>query len=234
MVKRHLTRLRAPTSWPLQRKKGVKWITRPHPGPHPLKRCITINLVLKSLLKYAKTTNETKKILNEGKVLIDKKARKDHKFPVGLMDVIEVPLTNECFRVLFNKNGKFMLHKISKEEAKLKPSKIVGKKILRGNKIQLNFYDGRNMLVDKNDYKVNDTVILDLSKEDNLIKKHLKFEKGALVYLIEGKHKGVSGVIEDVKPFFGNPTIIIKSKNKTFATSKDFAFIVDDSISLGE
>lgn len=233
MVKRHLTRLRAPLAWPLRRKKGVKWITRPHPGPHPLKRCISLNLLLKMLLKYSKTTNESKKILNEGKVLVDKKIRKDHKFPVGLMDVIEIPLTNECFRVLFNKKGKFILHKIQKEEAKLKPSKIIGKKILRGNKIQLNFYDGRNMLVDKNDYKVNDTIILDISK-DHQIKKHLKFEKGALVYLIEGKHKGVSGTIEDIKPVFGNPTIVVKSKNKTFATSRDFAFVLDDLISLGD
>ena len=64
--------------------------------------------------------------------------------------------------------------------------------------------------------------------------KHLKFEKGAMVYLIEGNHKGASGKIEDIKPIFGNPTIVVKSKNKTFETSKDFAFVIDDSISLGE
>lgn len=232
MVKRHLTRLTAPESWPIQRK-GIKWITRPNPGPHALKNCIPLNLVIKDLLKYAKTTSEVKKILNEGKVLVDKRARKDYKFPVGIMDVLDVPITKEHFRILYTAKGKFMVHKISAEESKLKPVKITGKKIIRGKKVQLNMYDGRNLIVDKEEFKVNDTLILSVEGKPS-VKKHLKFEKGAMVYLIEGKYKGMSGTIENIKPVFKNPLITVKSKNKTFETSKYFAFVVDNSISLGE
>jgi len=232
MVKRHLARLTAPKSWPIKRK-GIKWIARPSPGSHALKKCITLNLMIQNILKYAKTTKEVKNILNDGKVLIDKKARKDHKFSLGVMDVIEVPETKEHFRVLYSQKGKFKVSKISAEEAKFKPAKITGKTMLKGKKLQLNFYDGKNMIVDKGDFKVNDTVILTLGDKPT-IKKHLKLEKGALVYLVEGNHKGRSGNVEDIKPIFGNPTIVVKSKDKTFETSKNFAFVVDDSISLGE
>ncbi|MBU4501796.1 MAG: 30S ribosomal protein S4e, partial [Nanoarchaeota archaeon] len=161
MVKRHLSRLGAPKSWPIQRK-GIKWIARPSPGPHTLKNCITLSLAIKNLLKYAKTTKEVKIILNEGKILIDKIVRKDHKFPLGIMDVIDIPSTKENFRVLYTDKGKFRLVKISADEGKLKPTKIVGKTILKGKKIQLNFYDGKNLIVDKEEYKVNDTLILEL------------------------------------------------------------------------
>ena len=232
MVKKHLSRLTAPKSWPIQ-KKGIKWITRPNPGPHALKNCIPLNLVIKNVLKYAKTTNEVKKILNEGKILIDKKSRKDYRFPIGVMDVLEIPETKEHFRILYTLKGKFMVHKISAEESKIKPVKIVNKKILKGNKTQLNLYDGRNMIVDKDEFKVNDTLILSLGDKPQ-VKKHLKFEKGASVYLIEGKYKGMSGTIEDIKPIFRNPAIKVKVKSKTFETSKNFAFVIDDSISLGE
>lgn len=232
MVKRHLTRLTAPESWPIQRK-GIKWITRPSPGPHALENCIPLNLVIKSILKYAKTTKEVKKILDEGKILVDKKARKDFRFPMGIMDVLEIPQTKEHFRILYTPKGKFMVHKISAEESKSKPSKIISKKIIKGKKVQLNLYDGKNLIVDKDGFKVNDTLILSMDAKPT-IKKHLKFEKGALVYLVEGKYKGMSGTIEDIKPIFRNPTIKVKSKNKTFETSKYFAFVIDDSISVGE
>lgn len=233
MVKKHLSMLNAPISWPIQRKKGIKWIARPNPGPHALCNCITINLILKNLLKYAKTKSEIKKILNEGGMLVNKKAKKDSKFPVGIMDVLEIPATKEYYRVLYTPKGMFTLHKISGEEARLKPAKIIGKKILKGSKVQLNFNDGRNMLISKDEFKVNDTIIFSIGNKWE-IKKHVKFEKGATVYITKGKYKGTSGIIENIKPVFSNPTIEVKSKNKTFETSKSFAFAIDDSISLGE
>lgn len=232
MVKRHLSMLNAPTSWPIERKKGVKWIARPSPGPHGLHNCITLSLIASNILKYAKTKRELKKMLNEGKILINKQVRKDQKFPLGIMDVLEIPDMKEHYRVLYTEKGMFTLHKISGEESKIKPAKIIGKKIIRGKKIQLNFNDGRNMIVDKDEFKVNDTLMLSLGEKTS-IKKHIKFEKGALAYIIEGKYKGMFGIIEGITQVFNNSTIKIKSKDKTFETSKNFAFVIDDSLSLG-
>jgi len=151
------------------------------------------------------------------------------------MDVIQVPELKEQYRVVYNPQGKLKLIAISAEEAKLKPCKITNKKTLKGKRTQLNFKDGSNMIVDKDSYKVNDTLILDLTKEKkDGIKKHLKFEKGATVYLTDGKHVGTTGVIEEIKNTYQNQTIIFKTEKETYKTSKDFALVIDESITTGE
>ncbi|MFH1331967.1 MAG: 30S ribosomal protein S4e [archaeon] len=234
MVKRHLKRLMAPKTWPIKRKEH-KWITRPNSGPHPLKKCLPLNIVIKNLLKYAKTSREVKLILNQGKILINNVARKDPKFPIGLMDVIQVPELKGQYRIVYNPQGKLKLIAISADEAKLKPCKIVNKKTLKGKKTQLNFKDGSNRIVDKDSYKVNDTLIIDLTKEKkDGIKKHLKFEKGATIYLTDGKHVGTTGMIEEIQNTFQNQTIIFKTEKETYKTSKDFALVIDESITTGE
>lgn len=233
MVRRHLKRLVAPRSWPIKRKEH-KWITRPNSGPQPLKKCVTLNLVLKNMLKYAKTTREAKMILNQGKVLVNKAARKDQKFPIGIMDVIEVPEIKQHFRMVYTKQGKFMLTPITKEEASLRPSKIIKKTTLKGGKTQLNLDDGTNMIVDKDHYKVNDTLIVELGKGKDKIKKHLKFEKGATIYLTDGKHIGSKGTIEGIQRTFQNKTIMLKTEKEVYKTSQDYALVVDEGISTGE
>jgi len=55
------------------------------------------------------------------------------------------------------------------------------------------------------------------------IKEHLKFEKGSFVYLSGGKHKGESGVIDEIK----NSIIKLKPESgESFETSKKFAFVI--------
>ncbi|MEM4245407.1 MAG: 30S ribosomal protein S4e [Candidatus Nanoarchaeia archaeon] len=234
MVKRHLKRLIAPKGWPIKRKEH-KWIIRPNPGPHALSKSVPLNLVIKNMLKYAKTTREVKLILNQRKVLINKVARTDQKFPVGIMDIVEIPEINEHYRMVYNKQGKFILIRIDDEEARFKPVKIINKKTLKGKKTQLNLNDGTNMIVDKDVYKVNDTIIMDLTKESKeRIKKHLKFEKGAKVYLTDGKHIGKTGYIEEIQNLFQNQMVTFKSYKETYQTSKEYTLVIDDSISVGE
>ena len=108
MAKKHLFSLNAPKNWPIERKKQI-WLTRPNPGPHPLNRCLPLSILLRNVLKYARTMREVKTILNEGGILIDSKVRKDYKFPVGLMDVVEVKKTNEFFRLILDENNKYSL-----------------------------------------------------------------------------------------------------------------------------
>jgi small subunit ribosomal protein S4e len=53
-------------------------------------------------------------ILNdkEGGIQIDHKIRRDKCFPVGIMDVVQVPKTKESFRVLYDVKGRFVLKPI--------------------------------------------------------------------------------------------------------------------------
>jgi ribosomal protein S4E len=61
------------------------------------------------------------------------------------------------------------------------PAKIVGKTVLKGGKMQLNLSAGINMLVEKNNFKTGETLMLDMPSK-NMVD-HLKLEKGAYVFL---------------------------------------------------
>ena len=223
MSKRSLKRIAAPRTWPIKRKVN-KWSTRPLPGGQKLEYGLPLNIIFKDLLKLTKTTRETKQIIKEGKSLVNKVPRKDYKFQVGLFDVIELP-NKESFRLLFNKKGKLIIHQIKKEESSLIIYKIINKTILKNKITQLNFHNGKNILVEKDNYKVGDTIILD---EKNNIKQHLKFEKGALLYLIGGKHIAETGILETIHKSEGSQPnkIEIKIQDTNFTTLKEYSFVI--------
>jgi len=125
MVKNHLSRLASPKIWGIA-KKGKKWVARPSCGPHALKRCLTINTLLQENLDYATRAKEVKRILYNKELLVDKIARKDYKFPLGLMDVVEFPTLKEAYRVVYNAQGFLRPIKIDAKEANLKLLKITG------------------------------------------------------------------------------------------------------------
>ena len=227
MAKRHLFSLNAPSNWPINRKK-YKWVARPNPGSHPLKHCLPLSLVVKELLGYAKTLREIKFILNQGEILVNKKLMKDYKFPVGVMDAIEVKKTKEAFRLIINNHNKYQLTKINEDEAKIKPCKIINKTTLKKGLVQLNFYDGRNIIVEKDDYNVGDTILLNL--ENNKIVSHLKLEKGSLVYITDGKYIGnVAKLDSIIKPKdLQSAKIVFMLDNKKFETLKDYAFVINE------
>lgn len=220
MVKRHLKRLTAPRSWKIKRK-GITFVTRPKPGMHSKKNSTSINVVLRDMLEYAKTTRDVKMILADKGVLVDKKQIKDHRFSVGVMDIIEIPKINKCFRVLLNKKGNICLVEIKADETKIKLCKIVEKTVIKKGKIQLNLNDGRNIIIDKNNYKTGDTLVIQFPEKK--IKEHLKFEKGSSVYLSGGKHKGESGIAEEIK---GSMIKVKPKSGEIFETSKKFAFVI--------
>ena len=222
MGKDHLKRLAAPKTWQI-RRKGLKYITKPIPGPHNLGLGMPLSLMLKEILNYANTTREVKKILNSNEIKIDGKLRKDFRFPVGLFDTIEFVNTNECFRVILNRKGKIDLIKIKKEEILIKPCKIIGKTMVRG-KLQLNLYDGKNIFADNKSYKVGDTILLSLP--DQKISKHIKLDKKSTIFLIGGKHIGEIGNVEDV---IENKIIYKDQNSNLIETSKKYAFVVGDN-----
>ena len=173
----HIKRLAAPKTWVIHRKEH-KWTTRQTPGPHSLSNSIPLNDVIKTFLGLASTTREVKKILNSGKILIDGKVRKDHKFPVGIMDVIDIPDLKKTYLLILNKRGSFSLKQYKNSNEKI--AKIINKTYLKNGKLKLNIYDGKNFIVTEKDYNVNDSVVLNL--KENKISKHVKLEKGALIY----------------------------------------------------
>ena len=218
----HIKRLAAPKSWQIKRK-GLKFVTKPAPGPHSMENGMPFGILLKEVLNYADTKKEAKKIINTNQIKIDGKIRRDLRFPVGIFDTLEFKDINENFRVILTREGKIGLIKIGKEEALIKPCKIIGKKAING-KLQLNLYDGKNILVENGAYKVGDTLLISLPEQK--INKHLELNKKAVIYLTGGKHVGESGNVEDI---IENKIIYKDQDGNLIETSKKYAFVIGDS-----
>lgn len=87
-VYKHLKRIHAPKSWMLSKVGGI-WAIKPSQGPHKLRECIPLNILLRTKLRLALNSKEAKFIIRakEGNISIDGKVRTDHKYPVGIMDI---------------------------------------------------------------------------------------------------------------------------------------------------
>lgn len=218
----HLKRLAAPRTWQIRRKKFT-FVTKPVPGPHDKQTGISLGTILKETLNYAVTNREAKKILNANEIKVDGKMRKDLRFPVGVFDTIEFSSTNEHYRIVISKKGIIELIKIGKEEASIKPCKIIGKTMVKG-KIQLNLFDGNNISAGSGSYKVGDTLLL--SVPDRKIAKHLKLDKKASIFLTGGKHIGETGNVEDV---IEDKIIYKNSEGDLIETSRKYAFVIGDT-----
>ena len=219
MVKKHLKRLNMPRSWRILRK-NFKYIMRSNPGPHPIESSIPLGIFIRDIIEYAKNSKEAKFMLNKRTVLVDGIKRNDLKFPIGLFDTVEFSEANSYFRIVFDSKGRLEGLPIDKSESKIKVIKIKGKTKVKG-KSQINMSDGSNLLVDKDDYKVGDSLLLELPKKN--IKEHIKFEKGATIYLVGGKHKGQIGKIEDIKE---NKISYKIDSGEIIETLKGYGFVI--------
>ena len=219
MVKNHLKRIATNKNWKLAKKKQV-YITKPNPGSHPLSEGFAIVIAMRDILKIARTRKETRDIMLNKEVLVDGVKRKNHKFMIGLMDVISFPQLNKNYRVSIDQKGRLALIEIDEKEAKLKITKIIGKTCIN-KKIQLNLNDGKNVLIDKNGYQVNESVVLELPSQK--IIEHLKFEKKATILLTGGRHMGTIGTVENID---GNKLVFKNEKNEIFETLKSHAYII--------
>lgn len=201
--RRHLKRLAAPDFWPILRKEYV-WTVKPSPGPHPIERSIPLLIIVRDILGYAETAREARKLIAEGHFKVDGRVRKNYKYPVGLMDVLEIVDTGETFRMIPVPVKFLSLIPISKEEAKYKLCRIENKTTVKGGHIQLNLHDGRNVLIRVSDptnpvedsYKTMGT--LKISLPDQKILDYYPLEKGMLAIVIGGKNVGKVGRILDI------------------------------------
>merc|ERR1711998_198558 len=164
--KKHLKRLNAPKHWMLD-KMGGTWAPRPSTGPHKLRECLPLILVLRNRLKYALTGKEVQQILMQRLIKIDGKVRTDPNFPVGFMDVISIEKTDEHFRVLFDAKGRFVIHRLnSKHFAKENQYKLC-----RVNKLAIGCkdvpyvvtHDGRTIRYPDPTTKPNDVIKVDIN-----------------------------------------------------------------------
>jgi len=221
-VSKHLKRLAAPRTVRLHRKEK-KWTIKQSPGPHRLEKSIPLGIIIRDYLKLCDSYREVKRVISSGDILVDGSIRKNHKFPCGLMDVLSIPKLKKDYRLLFDKNGKLTLVPISSKDAEWKLQRIENKTIIKGNKIQLNFHDGKNILVKKDEYKTGD--VLKISFKDNKISEVFKYEKGTVSMIIGGSHIGEMANILDIQVVSSSKPNLAKMKGNTeFSTLSHYIF----------
>lgn len=227
--KQHLSRLAAPKTWPISRKI-LKWVAKPTPGPHNLTLSLPLIIILRDLLKVARTSNEAKFIMHNKDVLINKKPVRDIKLPVGLFDTISLPKLKQHYRLVSSKTGKFRLLEIPEKETNLIPMKITSKTTLKKDKTQLNLSNGWNLL-SKEKIKVGDSILF--NTETNKVEKKLALDKGSTAYVIGGKHSSSVGVIKDIQSIGElrkeKTVTLTLSKDEEIITTANHIFIIGDT-----
>ena len=218
---RHLKRMAAPKTWPVNRKKNT-YIARPFPGAHTLEEGMPLGVFLREMLGLAKTRKEVRQILHHKNVLVDGRKRVEQNHLLGLFDVLELTDIGAHYRVTINTKGKIDIIPIEKSESASKPCRIRAKSMVRG-KVQLNMTDGRNIFVDKDSYKTGDTLIIELPSQ--AIKKHLKLDKKAVIFLTGGKYLGHIGTVEGIS----GDRLMYKTEDGQIAeTRKEYAFVIGE------
>merc|ERR1712216_978095 len=187
---KHMKRLNAPKHWMLD-KMGGTWAPRPSTGPHKLRECLPLILVLRNRLKYALTGKEVQKILMQRLVLIDAKGR----FVIQRLN-----------------------HKNFPDENKFKLCRV--KKIAIGAKEvpYMVAHDGRTIRYPDPSTKMHDVVKVDIATGKWV--DTMKFEVGATCFVTRGQNQGRIGTIPQREKHIGSFEIVhVKdSKGRSFAT----------------
>jgi small subunit ribosomal protein S4e len=191
----HTKRIVIPNSWPLPKKLNT-FVVSPMPGKLK-ERSLALAVVIRDLLQETKTFKETKKIIKSGEIEINSNIIKDEKYPVTIFDRIFIKKLNKYFTLYLDTSGKIKIKEIDSKKYLYKPVRIIGKTILKNKKIQLNLEEGYNLLVDKNEFKMGDSVLINLKNKK--IEKVLPLSKGSIVLLIKGELTGKIGKVLDVQ-----------------------------------
>lgn len=199
---------------------------RPSAGPHKLRECLPLIVFLRNRLKYALNRRETQAILMQRLVKVDGKVRTDITYPTGFMDVIKIEKTGENFRLVYDVKGRFVIHRITDEEAKYKLCKV--KRVQLGAKgiPFLVTHDGRTIRYPDPLIKVNDTVRYDI--DTGKISDHIKFDVGNLAMITGGRNMGrVGTIIHKEKHPGGFDIVHVKdSLDRQFATRLTNVFVI--------
>lgn len=231
----HQKRMSMPTSWKVP-KKTNKWITATSPGPHNKQSSLPLVVILRDMLKIVENAKEAKKVMLEKKVFVDGIARKDLKFPVGLFDIVSIPVNDQYYRMLQDSKGRLYLSPIDEERAKSKVCKILNKTTVKGGKTQLNLHDGTNILASE-DYKTKDTIVLSLPEKQILQK--VEYKVGNLAMIIGGRHSGTVGTLKEIKIIRSskNNVVMISGTDSDIETIENYVFVIGEDkpvINLGE
>jgi len=190
-----LKRLAAPRSWDISRKAN-RFVFKPLSGPHSIAASYPLGVVVRDLASMANLSRELKFMMKTGKVKVDGSERRTPRYPVGLFNVVSVPLEGVDFRLVPSPKG-LALAKVTSDEARTKLCSVQSKTKIRGGHIQYGLHDGRSMVDDKLNLSPGDAVLIEVPSQKVI--GQTKLAKGSLGLILTGDRAGQMGKIAEVK-----------------------------------
>lgn len=192
----HLKRNQATTKLPIKRK-GNAYVVR---AKSYTDNSVPVLIALRDMLKLAKTSREVKAMMHSGLLKLNGRKVKSQNESIRLFNILEA---GKHYQLSLLPTKKFTFEEVKGSSSRL--VKVTGKKLISGNKIQLNLHDGSN-IISKEKININDSLHLDLSGK---IISHIPFEKAKEVFIMSGKYAGLKGTLHSVT----NGSAKIKLKN---------------------
>ena len=109
--------------------------------------------------------------------------------------------------MLLNHKGKLTLVSIDDSEAAWELCKIENKTVVKGGKIQLNLSGGRNIVLDKNDYKCGDS--LKVAFDGQKVLEHYPLQDGSVVFIKEGSQAGAVRTVKSLETVRGSAANLV-------------------------
>jgi small subunit ribosomal protein S4e len=187
----HIKRKTIGKFWPIPRK-GTKYVAVPK---HNKKDAISLVVIMRDILKVVRNKKELKRLLNNGKVQVNHKVIREINYPVSLFDVISLPEAKKNYRAILSHQKKMVFEEVSEKESENKVYKILNKRLIEGGKTQFNLMQGINLLI-KEKANVGDSLVLNM--KSNKVEKVIPMEKGKEAFVVDGKHAGNVGKIEEI------------------------------------
>jgi small subunit ribosomal protein S4e len=188
----------APSFWSIHRKSHQFTVTTA-PGPHSKAESYPLAVLVRDVLKSVKTYREAKGVIRDGKVLIDGVVRLTPTFPVGLMDVVDLPILGKAYRMVPVSGSVLMPVEIPVSEKNLKIEQVKSKTTVAGGKIQYGLHDGRSVLTES-EIALNpgDSLLLEVPSQK--IVRTVSLKNDVLALAMKGRRAGKVGRITGIRP----------------------------------
>lgn len=195
----HQKRLSAPKHYPIERKQE-KYVATIK-GSRDADSAIPVGLFLRDVLEYADTEKEAKKIIRNGDILRNGEPVGDVQEGVGVLDLIEIPETEEFYRVV--KSGDNL------DFVPVESGESVGKVVDKheeGDRFVYRLHNGENYST-KDDFETGSTLVFGDGVEE------VSLEEGAEALVIRGQHAGETVEVQEIDRRGMNPDTAIISEN---------------------
>jgi small subunit ribosomal protein S4e len=196
---------------------------------------IPLGSLLRDILKVVDTHSEARKVLNMRKVLVDGQIRTDYRFPVGLMDIVQIPDLEKSYRILPKWKRGLVPQEVSKKESEFKLCRIENKTTVKHGHIQLNLHDGRNIHIPVKDPKkpkedtYNTMGVLKIKVPSQEILDYYPLKENSPILVMSGKNLGMNGVVTKIEKRYGPNASIVKiktSEEETHETAYVYSFVL--------